>query len=415
MLNFKSEKFKSILFCNEDGIPLVMPSMFSHSLHKTRTKYTLAYIDEGDRRVKKAKLTGESISKSYISEFINELKNFLIWLEEYSLDKQHISLELHHHLHEDILNYYINQVIIVEKAKSDAMAKKAMNALKAYYNYLAFHGFTHLRSIDITPEALNTSIANRNPRNVIKYFSEGLRAQIYANAKDLRDESVLRAGGTCGVREKENIGFLLKDFKAGRILYKGIKSLFDEMDLNLEQPFFEFYLQGKYSKSSNGMGGISRTLYISRETLECFKRYYDNERPECNIDNLFVTDPSSSYLKVISEKCVERAFGYARKIILEKQIEGLLPEYLDVLDKKHSYHILRHSFGTDTFYDAAQKNGMKIEDVTHMSQAYFITADLLGHAKEGKEPPITTRRYIRSCQIKTQLNNCIVTPQGRFR
>lgn len=68
---------------------------------------------------------------------------------------------------------------------------------------------------------------------------------------------------------------------------------------------------------------------------------------------------------------------------------------------------MRHSFGTDTFYDAAQENGMKIDDITHMSQPYLATARLLGHATTGKEPPKTTRDYIRSCHVKINLLNKI--------
>lgn len=402
MYHFKSKKFNSILFCNDEGIPLVMPSIFSHSLHSKRLKYRLAYIDKGNRRIKKAELVSKNISKTTIYKIINELNNFLLWLEQYSLDKKHISLELHHNLPDEVLNHYINQVIIVEKSKSKPMAIKALNALRAYYNYLAYNGFTSIKIINIEPDNLSIAIENTKHRGIVKYFSEGLRAQIYANAKNLRDESIFRAGGTCGVRAKENIGFLLKDFKAGGNLYKGLDSLFDEMKANPNQQFFEFYLQGKYSKSINGQGGLSRMLYIPKVTLECFKKYKDKERPECEIDNLFVTDPSSGHLKEISVKCVERAFDDVRSTIMEKQEMQLLPDYLDCLQLEHTYHILRHSFGTDTFYDAVQENGMKIDDVTHMSQPYFVTARLLGHATTGKEPPKTTRGYIRSCHVKIQ-------------
>jgi len=407
MYHFKSEKFNSILFCDDEGIPLVMPTIFSHSLHAKRLKYRLAYIDEGNRRIKKAELVSQNVSKSTISKIINELNNFLIWLEEYSLGKSHISLAFHHNLPDELLNHYINQVIIVERSKSKPMAKKALNALRTYYNYLAYNGFTDLKIINIEPDYLNIANENTRHRGVVKYFSEGLRAQMYANAKNLRDESILRAGGTCGVREKENIGFLINDFKAGGQFYKGLNSLFNEMKNNPNQQVFEFYLQGKYSKSINGQGGISRMLYIPKETLECFKKYKDKERPKCELDNLFVTEPSSGHLKAISVKCVERAFEYMRSTILKKQEMGLLPEYLDSLQLEQTYHILRHSFGTDTFYDAAQENGMKIDDVTYMSQPYLVTARLLGHVATGNKAPKTTRAYIRSCHVKIKLINKI--------
>ncbi|MFN6970346.1 MAG: hypothetical protein ACK4NN_05735 [Rheinheimera sp.] len=380
-----------------------MPCLFSHALEKHRSIFELKYSDDGFRRIKAAELVKLSVSRTIVGVISGELNNFLVWLERYSGDKQAISLETHHNLPADILNYYINHELIRKRSKSLAMADRTLMSLRAYYNFLTYNGFTDRKDFVIDADSKSIARENSRPRGVVKYYSPGLRAQIYAGASSLRDECILRAGGTTGVRAKENMGFLLNDFNVGHMKYHGLLSLFQKLKLNPDQAEFEYWLQGKYTKASRRSGGKSRMLYIPRDTLLRFIEYYEKERPYCEIDNLFVTDPSSGYLKEISPATSYAAFANSRKIILSKQREGLLPDYLDQLDEKHSYHILRHSFGTDHFYDAAQKNGMRVDDVTPTSQPYLLVAALLGHSSSGRGAPAATKEYIRSCHLKEKL------------
>lgn len=372
-------------------------------MKKDRSIFVLKYSDDGIRRIKAAVLVRDSVSLSKVDVICSELNNFLVWLEDYARDKQTISLETHHNLPADILNYYINHELIRLRRKSLAMAEKALTSLRAYYNFLTFNGFTDRKDLKIDADSKSIARENSTPRGVVKYYSPALRGQIYANAASLRDECILRAGGTTGVRAKENIGFLLNDFTVGHKRYHGLLSLFQKLKLNPELTEFEYWLQGKFTKGIRGSGGKSRMLYIPRDTLSRFIEYYEKERPCCEIDNLFVTDPSSSYLKEISPSIAFAAFANSRKIILSKQRERLLPDYLDQLDEKHSYHILRHSFGTDHFYDAAKKNGMRVDDVTPTSQPYLVVAALLGHSISSRGAPATTKEYIRSCNLKEKL------------
>lgn len=403
MYSFKSSRFGCRLYSSDEGIPLVMPCLFSHALKKDRSIFVLKYSDDGIRRIKAAELVRLPISISVVNVIGGELKTFLVWLTSYCGDKQAISLETHHNLPVDILNYYINHEVIRARSKSLTMAENALMALRAYYNFLVFHGFTDRKEINITHDSKAIARENTKPRGVVKYYSPSLRGQIYANAHSLRDECILRAGGTTGVRAKENIGFLLSDFTVGQKKYQGLLSLFQKLKLDPEQTEFEYWMQGKYTKSSRGSGGKSRMLYIPRDTLLRFIDYYEKERPQCEIDNFFVTDPSSAYLKAISSATASAAFAKSRKKILLKQREGLLPDYLEQLDEKHSYHILRHSFGTDHFYDAAKKNGMRVDDVTPTSQPYLLVAALLGHSASGRGAPAATKEYIRSCNLKERL------------
>lgn len=403
MYSFKSSRFGCRLYSSDEGIPLIMPCLFSHVLKKDRSIFVLKYSDDGIRRIKAAVLVRDSVSLSKVDVICSELNNFLVWLEDYARDKQTISLETHHNLPADILNYYINHELIRLRRKSLAMAEKALTSLRAYYNFLTFNGFTDRKDLKIDADSKSIARENSTPRGVVKYYSPALRGQIYANAASLRDECILRAGGTTGVRAKENIGFLLNDFTVGHKRYHGLLSLFQKLKLNPELTEFEYWLQGKFTKGIRGSGGKSRMLYIPRDTLSRFIEYYEKERPCCEIDNLFVTDPSSSYLKEISPSIAFAAFANSRKIILSKQRERLLPDYLDQLDEKHSYHILRHSFGTDHFYDAAKKNGMRVDDVTPTSQPYLVVAALLGHSISSRGAPATTKEYIRSCNLKEKL------------
>ena len=402
---FTSQQYKAKLFCSESGVPYILPCIFSHSLTAKRSIWELKYLSEGTRRIKQAELVESSVSSNTIEEILSELKNFLLWVEHYSVEKETIAVATHYNFPVELLNYFLNNVLIRERNKSEEMAKKSLNALRAYYNYLAYHGFTNRKDLAITNDSLSIARQNTNHRGVVKYLSPGLRAQLYANARTLRDECILRAGGSCGIRSKENIGFLLNDFVVGNKKYKGLKALFREMTDNPTLEKFEYFLQGKYSKSRRHSGGKSRMLYIPRETLLRFQCYFEYERPDVAINNLFVTEPSSSYTKVISESRVTKAFSYAREQVLKKQQEGLLPDYMDRLEEKHSYHILRHSFGTDTFYDAAKESGLRVDDVSPTSQPYLLTAALLGHEASGMGAPQTTKDYIRSCHLKFELGH----------
>ena len=403
MYSFKGRRFDCRLYSSDEGVPLILPCLFSHVLKKDRALFELKYFDDGFRRIKAAELVSTSISKRVVDVIGGELNNFLGWLASYCRDKQEISLDTHHNLPVDILNYYINYELIKNRGKSLAMAEKALMALRAYYNFLAYHGFTDIKDLKIESDSKAIARENTSPRGVVKYYSPALRAQIYASSHSLRNECILRAGGTTGVRAKENIGFLLSDFTVGHKKYHGLLSLFKKLKLNPEQIEFEYWLQGKYTKARRGSGGKSRMLYIPRDTLLRFIEYYENERPSCEIDNLFVTNPSSGYLKPISAVTASNAFAHSRKKILSKQRQGLLPDYLDQLDEKHSYHILRHSFGTDHFYDAVKQNGMRVDDVTPTSQPYLVVAALLGHEASSRGAPATTKDYIRSCHLKEKL------------
>ena len=71
------------------------------------------------------------------------------------------------------------------------------------------------------------------------------------------------------------------------------------------------------------------------------------------------------------------------------------------IHKDHVFHIMRHSFGTDKFYEFAKDVGCAIDAITASSSVMIQVAELLGHSLGGKDKGLkVTRGYIRSTREK---------------
>jgi hypothetical protein len=71
------------------------------------------------------------------------------------------------------------------------------------------------------------------------------------------------------------------------------------------------------------------------------------------------------------------------------------------IHKDHVYHIMRHSFGTDRFYEYAQVIGSEIDAITANSAVMIQVAELMGHSLAGNDKGLkVTRDYIRSVKAK---------------
>ena len=213
-------------------------------------------------------------------------------------------------------------------------------------------------------------------------------------------------GFECGLRTKENQGLVLDDFNVGDKKYKGLLSIFNDMELNKTKMEFTFRLQGLYSKGSNGKGGKSRDIFIHRSLLQALKGYWLDERPISNSDHLFLnTQSGETESQVISQDRATVVFSSIRDRILIDQSLGKLNSDWQMLEKDHTYHVLRHSFGTDKFYEFSEEAGLLVDDVSPTSQVYLSVAALLGHTITGKSAASATKTYIRSCNIKKSLEN----------
>ncbi len=396
----RSEYHQCHIFVAEDLSILLLPTLFSKAVSRTGVVWKRVALDGKDKFVSTI-YQEEEISDVTITILHNKLEHFFNWLVQYSRHNSQVSIDRHHNIPEELLNHYINTVIIEEQGAGEHTVEQYLMALRDYYNYLAMSGFTNAKDIRVKPKLKSVVKRNTKRRTSVKYITPELRSILYRNTGSLRDELLLRGGGELGLRSKENQGLLLEDFMVGNKKHPGFKSLFLEMAQHPEQMEFKYYLQGQYTKAPrNTGGGQSRTLHIHRSLLERYKEYFDKERPESTENTLLLNASYSDYGTPISKNAASRAFTRAKKKVLELQRSGALPEHAQMLEDDHTGHLLRHSFGTDKFYDACKKNQVKIDSVTPTSAVYLLVAKLMGHnAKDGKAPE-TTKTYIRSCHIK---------------
>lgn len=384
----------------EDLSILLLPTLFSKAISRTGVVWKRVTGD-GENKFVSTTYQEEEISDVTITILHNKLEHFFNWLIQYSQANSQVSIDRHHNIPEELLNHYINTVIIDEQGAGERTVEQYLMALRDYYNYLAMTGFTNAKDIRVKPKLKSVVKRNTKRLTAVKYLTPELRSILYRNTDSLRDELLLRGGGELGLRSKENQGLLLEDFMVGNKKHPGFKSLFLEMEQHPEQMEFKYYLQGQYTKAPrNAGGGKSRQLYIHRSLLERYKVYYDNERPESAENTLLLNASYSDYGTPIAKNAASRAFTRTKKKVFELKRSRALPEHVQMLENDHTGHVLRHSFGTDKFYDASKENRVKIDSVTPTSAVYLLVAKLMGHnAKDGKAPE-TTKTYIRSCHIK---------------
>lgn len=379
---------------------LLLPTWFLVALSAHQTVLAVELTIARDTGEVRKEIVERSVKRTTIKQLFNRLVTFLHWVEEYAIDSKTVSLQTHHNLPDKILNFYINEVLIGERGKGEPAINQVIMSLNAYYMYLAQAGLTTAKSLFIKPSFKEMARTNTKRRTAVKYLTPELRSILYRHTNSIRDELLLKTGGELGCRTKENQGFVLDDFYMGSKKFPGMLSLFEQMENNPEQMEFEYLLQGKYSKGKRAGGGESRVLYIHRDLLSRFKEYYDRERPSTDEDILFVNNSSTAAGTPISTSKASRVFKQVRDTVLEKQEKGLLPEWGQKMEIDHTHHVLRHSFGTDKFWELSEAYGMRVDDVTSTSQVYLTVAALLGHSVTGRSAPQTTKNYIRTCKIK---------------
>lgn len=398
----KSEYHNCHIFFSEDLSLLLLPTLFSKAVSRTGVVWKRVTRDE---KYKFASITyqEEEISDVTIAILHNKLVKFFNWLIQYCQQNRQVSIDTHHNIPEELLSYYINTVIIEEQGAGEHTVEQHLMALRSYYTYLSMIGFTNAKDIRVKPRLKSLVKKNTKRRTAVKYLTPELRSILYRNTESIRDELLLRGGGELGLRSKENQGLLLEDFMVGNKKHLGFKSLFLKMAQHPDQMEFEYFLQGKYTKAPRNAGsGESRRIYIHRSLLERYKKYYDNERPESTENTLLLNASYSDVGMPIAESAASRAFTRTKKKVLELQLQksNVLPGEGQLLEDDHTGHILRHSFGTDKFYDTCNQNRVNIDSVTPTSAVYLLVAKLMGHnAKDGNAPE-TTKTYIRSCHIK---------------
>tara|TARA_R110001606_G_scaffold399190_1_gene581430 strand:+ start:140 stop:1369 length:1230 start_codon:yes stop_codon:yes gene_type:complete len=402
---FKSTKHGCSIFIREDLSVLELPTYFSNAVAKNGVVW-VPILRRNSGGFTEQVYDRQEISETSIDIVINRLQQFLMWV---FTDGENISpnlIDSHHNLPDNIINYYINDVIIKEQRAGNHSVNQHLMALRYYYDYLAMTGFTSANSIVVKPMFKDLARANTNPRQAVKYLTPALRSTLYRNTNSIRDELLLRTGGELGLRRKENLGLLVNDFRVGNKLHSGFKSLFSEMDTNLDKMQFEYYLQGTFTKSTrNGGGGHPRMLYIHRSLLSRFRQYFDEERPSSVENTLFLTNGKSHRGTKISTALASDVFLETKRRVIALQKKGQINGSMQALEEDHTHHVLRHTFGTDKFYELCKEKNIPFDDVSPTSQVYLSVARLMGHNAADNKAPETTKTYIRSCHIKEAFEN----------
>lgn len=242
--------------------------------------------------------------------------------------------------------------------------------------------------------------ANNKQRLIIDYFLPETRELIYRNAGSLLEEIVLRNGGELGCRTKENQGFLLKDIEVNKKRFPGMLTLFLELETKPNKIEFKYYLPSLYTKY-----GRSRILYIPRYLLERMKNYYELERPESDSNHLLVSSSrNNSRGQCISHEYGSKTFCQVwRQLRDNRKKHPELYTHVQHFDEAYVYHILRHSFGTDIFYEMCKAQNKQPDSITTESAVYIETARRMGHKVEGYYSNTTTKKYIHSCGYRDKL------------
>ncbi len=388
------------VFVHDDDSLILIPSLYCLFL-----LYHLSHYKQIDIKLKngtnQTQLVKADISEGTAEQYISHLDRFLRYLHKSDQENPDRNwLMLNHNLPADIINHYINDIFIEQEKSSSTAAAMCVSALTSYYNYLLKVNLTKsYRSLSIW--AGNKTIAQKNTkrREGVKYLPQSTRNALLRQCTNLRDKIILRCGAELGTRTKEVPGFYLKDFEYGQKTRKGLLTLFDEMDDNPDKTVFEYYLPGINSKGKPGKGGMSRKLYIEAELLQAMQEYYQQERPNSEHNTFFLKVDKRGYGEPIPNNQASSIFKKMKdKLLLMQEQDNSLTYKIH---EDHVFHIMRHSFGTDKFYQIANDVGCAIDAITASSTVMIQIAELLGHSLEGKDKGFkVTRSYIRSTREK---------------
>ena len=394
------------VFVHDDDSLILIPSFYSLFLF-----FNLNHYKQIDKKLKSGKnqtvLVQDSISEVTAEQYISHLDRFLRYLHQSDLENPEQNwLMLNHNLPPDVINHYINDIFIEQEKGSLTAANMCVAALTSYYNYLTKVGLSRYKSLRIFPG--NKTIAQKNTkrREAIKYIPQSTRNALIRQCTNLRDKLILRCGAELGTRAKEVPGLYLNDFEYGKKTRKGLLTLFNEMEANPKQTVFIYYLPGKNSKGKPGKGGISRNLYIEVELLQKMQDYYQQERPNSDYNTFFLKVDNTTYGEPIPNKQASNIFKASKNKLLKMQEQDNSLTYK--IHNDHVYHIMRHSFGTDKFYQYAKDAGNEIDAITANSAVMIQIAELMGHSLSGKDNGLkVTRSYIRSAREKMSMEKLI--------
>ena len=387
------------IYLDDSRNPILLPCLFARFTQRSQLRIDEHNTVDYETKLKVEEFNLKEIGQSASYKICNHLGRFLEWIEGYN-ENSLVSLSKHTALPDEVINEYVNEFLIDECSKSEAVANQAVNSLTAYYDWLFFFFKTRKKRIGIK-SAFRAAARNNNKSELaIKYLLPQTRELLYRESSSLLEEIVLRNGGELGCRTRENQGFLLHDYRANKKNYSGLLTLFKQFHSTPNKPYFEYHLSSLYTKY-----GRARTLYIPRYLLEKMMLYYNTERPSSSSNHLLV----SSSFNDSRGQCIARSFGSdtflkAKKKLLHKcEIAPWRYSHIQKVLEANTYHHLRHSFGTDLFYELCEGQNKNYESITTASAVYLETARRLGHKVDSISANSVTKTYIHSCGYREKL------------
>ncbi|MBU2919150.1 site-specific integrase [Psychrosphaera sp. F3M07] len=391
------------LYLNDNNVPILLPCLFArYTRHSLLSVYRT--VEQNTKTgVSKHLLIEKEIGEQTAYKICNRLGIFLEYIDDYK-DKDFISLNTHTALPSEVINDYINDYLINERGKSEQATNKYVEAINSYYNWLSYYFNNKPKYIGIKSNYRKIARNNTSIPLLVNYFLPATRELLYANCSSLLQQIVLRNAGELGCRTAENLGFLLDDFKANKREYTGLRSLFKQLKKNPEQEEFKYHLNSIWTKYSR-----SRTLYIPRHLLKLMCRYYEQERPKSDSPHLFVSNSNQNRGDKISTQFSSDTFLEIKNKVQQKISKN--PKRYDDIQEIHSdysYHVMRHSFATDIFYNLCQGQNKSYESITTTSAVYIETARRMGHKVDARGGGDVTKRYIHSCGYRDALQKGVV-------
>lgn len=372
------DKLKVIL--DDNGDVVVLPLLFY--IHLDVVGEVLKYERHEDSKKVVRKLVSSTVADTTVASYLDNVFSFLKHLNE--LHKSDASLPFNIHqtylCKESTIRDYLNTTL--PKTLSPASLGAHQASISAYFNFLSYINLREPHDIKITRKARQISARNNQKQTYIKYISSEERFEFLRRCTSLRDRLILKCGSEIGLRAAENRGLLVtkNGEKKGQLL-----ELFEQLNKPEKKNItsFMYLLHGAYAK-----GGKSRNIFISRQLLEEFKRYYETERAEI-LNSSNVEDVEALFIKNDRRKP-----GFTISKTLPSDIFRRYLQHLPHIENKLSYHDLRHTFATELYNDLLKTESGK--ETRSESAALIEVAERLGHSlgRDGR-PMATTTRYIR--------------------
>lgn len=364
--------------------PIYYPTIFSQWLFSNNVIYKRKIVETENKEFETI-LEEHDITDERINVFISKIIYFLNYINN-AISKNKLNTNIHYHtqIGEKELNQYINSYLIDELNEGESSVDSSVQALNAYYTFLAKLGICEIKHIRVGKNKKKAIHENTKRNRAYKYLSRSTRSALLRQCKNKQEKLTLLFGWLTGLRRMELAKLFLNDYSYGGNVYPGFLTLFDELE-STDKTSFEYYI-------TKSKGGKSRYIYIDRKLLKTCKSYFDSERNHSkSAETLLVTNDNATNGSAIQTSFANGVFSRVRNRLIK-----LNPEYSFLYiseQNKVVFHHCRHTFATDTFYKLLK--GRDHHSVNSGDAVIIEVARLLGHSTTPENMKKVTSLYIR--------------------